>query len=116
MIAHILSATGGFNRLIGTLCSLGEDLLHFMLNTLNKQSDLKGQHNFILFYTYVADPATFLASHSVLGSSFIFLIFLLFMLLWKKINSEFVLLHLNIVNKFYTFCVFISSLKLHSAL
>ena len=30
---------------------------------LNKQTDLKGQHNFILFYFVIcADPATFLAS------------------------------------------------------
>lgn len=34
----------------------------------NRQTDLKGQRNFILFcFVYMADPATFLASHSVLG-------------------------------------------------
>ena len=36
------------------------------LNELSKQSALKGQHNFILFYIYVADPATFLASNNQL--------------------------------------------------
>ena len=39
---------------------------------LNKQNDLKGQHNFILFdcvYMW-ADPATFLASNCVLGTYF----------------------------------------------
>ena len=35
------------------------------------ETDLKGQHSFILFYfVYVVDPATFLASNSVLGTLF----------------------------------------------
>ena len=42
----------------------------FIFNKLSKQTDLKGQHNFILFHLililYVADSATFLASNSVL--------------------------------------------------
>ena len=35
----------------------------------HKLADLKGQHYFILFYVflYLADPATFMASNSVLG-------------------------------------------------
>ena len=41
------------------------------LNKLNKQSDLKGQHSFMLFYfVYMEDPATFVPSNSVLGILF----------------------------------------------
>ena len=44
------------------------------LNKLDKQTDLKEQRNFIFtvscFCLYVADPATFLASNSVLGTLF----------------------------------------------
>ena len=34
------------------------------------QADLKGQHNFISFDLYLADPATFHASNTVLGTLF----------------------------------------------
>ena len=40
-----------------------------LLSLLNKQTALKGQHNFC-FTLYVADPATFLASNSALGTLF----------------------------------------------
>ena len=44
----------------------------YLFSLLNKQTDLTGQHNFLLFYfvLHVADPATFLASNSGLGTLF----------------------------------------------
>ena len=36
-------------------------LFLFILNKANTQADLTGQHVFLPFYSYVADPATFLA-------------------------------------------------------
>ena len=57
---------------------------HFF-SLLNKQTDLREQHSFILCL-YVVDPATFQASNSVLVT-----LFTLFIQLWKKKNiSEFV--------------------------
>ena len=61
--------------------------------TKNK-TEPKEQHTFILVLLclYLADPATSLASHSVLGTLFS-CENSLFIQLWKKINiSEFVLL------------------------
>ena len=45
------------------------------MDTLNTQTDLKGEHSFILFYLvfYVADSATFLDSKQCSGD-FIFLL------------------------------------------
>ena len=37
---------------------------------MNKQTDLKGHNNSILLCLYAADPATLLASNSVLGTLF----------------------------------------------
>ena len=60
----------------------------FIFNKLSKQTDLKGQHNFILFHLililYVADSATFLASNSVLWT-LISTENSLFIPLWKTI-------------------------------
>lgn len=40
------------------------------LNIQNEQSDFKGQHDFVLFYFCLYDPATSVAPNSVLGTSF----------------------------------------------
>ena len=40
------------------------------LNKLNKQTDLRGKHSFVLLCLDLSDPATFLASNSVLGTLF----------------------------------------------
>ena len=47
-------------------------IIILFLNKLNKQTDLRGQHNFTLFILclYVADPATFLDLNSLLGILF----------------------------------------------
>ena len=38
---------------------------------MTKQTDLKGQHNSrLLYFVFLADPATFLASNRVLGPYF----------------------------------------------
>ena len=65
------------------------------LHKLNKQTDLKGQNNFIefKFSLYVADPATLLASNSALGTSFPSENSL-FIQLWKKKYYY----HINLVN------------------
>ena len=53
-----------------------------LFSRLNKQTDLKGQHT-VLLCLYVADPATCLASNSVLGTLFPTKTSL-FIQLWKK--------------------------------
>ena len=40
-------------------------MFYLCINKLKKQTDLKGQHS---LHLYVMDPATFLASSSVLGT------------------------------------------------
>ena len=67
------------------------------MNKVNKQSDFKGQHSFILFYLYVADPATFLASNSGLGSLFSSENSV-FIQLWKKLI--FILFNLNFFSNY----------------
>ena len=75
---------GGHGFLIkGAQCSFGEDIFKrrkididkqinklISFSWLNKQTDLAGRHSFIPFYWHVADPATCLASNSVLGPCF----------------------------------------------
>ena len=62
-----------------------------MTKTLHCENNLKGRLCSFRFCIYLADPATFLASNSVLGTLFS-TENSLFIQLWKKIHiSEFVL-------------------------
>ena len=54
----------------GALCSLGEEM-SFFFSSLIKQIDHKTTQFILSYFVYVADPATFLGSHSVLA--FVFL-------------------------------------------
>ena len=73
--------------------SSGQTLSVFLTDKQSKQTDLKEQHCFILFYfVYMADPANFLASNGVLGTLFSSENSLFIQLWKKKKNSECVIL------------------------
>ena len=57
-----------WNRRYNQRSKLNKQAVFVFVNKLNELADVKGQHSFLPFYfcLYVADPATFLASNSVL--------------------------------------------------
>ena len=80
------------------------------MNTLNEHADHKGRHSFLLFYfcLYVADPATFLASNSVM------FIFSLRTACLFSYGEKYIFLSLY-YNLFYIVNIQIQTSKLHSA-